>query len=65
MSVFGIHGLCLRSARSLDTLFLQSLKHVSALPDLGVMPRLRRDHLKAMTRLTDLTPLRVPRPCRN
>lgn len=44
-------------APSLDTLFLQSLKHVIGLPDLGKLAKLRRVHLEDMKGLTDLTPL--------
>jgi len=42
---------------SVDTLFLQSLTHVTALPDLSKMTKLRRLHLETMKALIDLTPL--------
>ena len=43
---------------SLQYLFLQTLKHVRALPSFRQLGHLRRVHLEAMSGLTDLSPLR-------
>jgi hypothetical protein len=47
----------LSDAASLDTLFLQALKHVIELPAMGKLASLRRVHLEDMKGLTDLMPL--------
>ena len=42
---------------SLETLFLQSLRRVTALPPLSCLPALKRVHLETMKSLTDLSPV--------
>jgi hypothetical protein len=61
LELWMIRGFCdlnpVAAVPSLDTLFLESLKHVTELPDLSRMTSLRRVHLNSMTGLSDLTPL--------
>ncbi|MHA3947185.1 hypothetical protein [Cellulomonas bogoriensis] len=45
------------ACRSLEMLFLQALKNVTALPDLSSLPRLMRVHLETMKGLRDFSPL--------
>lgn len=57
-SVRGLDDLsAISGVETLETLFLQALPRVAALPDMSRLDRLRRIHLESMKGVNDLTPL--------
>jgi hypothetical protein len=61
LEVWMVRGLSdlarVASCTSLEMLFLQALKNVTALPDFSALHHLQRIHLETMKGLNDLTPL--------